>query len=75
MTEAPTNLMPEEFWDDEYYGDPDLPLAPSDSFSYERALAAALADMAPVTAGGSCGDRMRTGALAGLVRARRSAPT
>jgi SAM-dependent methyltransferase len=45
--------MPREFWDDEYYGDPSLPLAPSDSFSYERTLAAALRDMAPVDSGQS----------------------
>ena len=53
MTDGPTNLMPHEFWDDEYYGDPSLPLAPSDSFSYERALAAALRSMAPLSSGES----------------------
>jgi SAM-dependent methyltransferase len=45
--------MPGEFWDNEYYGDPSLPLAPSDSFSYERTLAAALREMAPLTSGQS----------------------
>jgi len=51
VSDGPKNLMPGEFWDNEYYGDPSLPLAPSDSFSYERTLAAGLRDMAPVSSG------------------------
>jgi SAM-dependent methyltransferase len=45
--------MPKRFWEGEYYGDPDLPQAPSDDFPYERALSAALRQMAPVAEGES----------------------
>lgn len=49
----PANLMPKAFWEDVYYGNPQLPLEPSPDFSYERTLASALEEMAPVAAGAS----------------------
>ena len=51
VSAEPQNLMPKEFWEGEYYGDPELPQAPSDDFPYERALSAALREMAPVAPG------------------------
>jgi SAM-dependent methyltransferase len=51
--EAPGNLAPEEFWEDEYYRGLELPVRPDPDYPYERCLMRALEQMAPATRGAS----------------------
>ena len=47
----PANLAPQAFWEDEYFGDVQLPLRPDPALPLERSLARALECQAPVERG------------------------
>jgi SAM-dependent methyltransferase len=49
--EGPTNLASKDFWEDDYYRGIEIPARPDPGFPYERCLAGALEDLAPVARG------------------------
>jgi SAM-dependent methyltransferase len=51
--DAPTNLATEEFWEEDYYREIELPARPNSGFPYERCLMQTLEELAPVPAGAS----------------------
>jgi SAM-dependent methyltransferase len=51
MSQPPANLVEQAFWETDYFGGESLPSRPDMGMAFERCLAAALAEHAPVAAG------------------------
>ena len=49
--EGPTNLATQDFWEDDYYRGIEIPARPDPDFTFERCLARALEEVAPVKPG------------------------
>jgi SAM-dependent methyltransferase len=46
--QGPVNLAANDFWEDDYYRGIEIPARPDEAFTYERCLARALEELAPV---------------------------